>query len=374
MDQRRKRRRKKKRERRHLKVVLFLFCAVLITIILAVASGLQKRRDEKKKEQTEKKEQQEIQQESLVVEEKVERIEITLSAAGDCTLGTDENFNPSTNFTAVFNEQNNPAYFFEKVEPIFSEDDLTIVNMEGTLTESDTRMDKQFAFKGDPSYVQILTSGSIEATNLANNHSKDYGEQSYTDTIEYIESAGIQTFGYDRTAVMEVKGIKVGLIGIYELADGLGREQQVKDTIAAVKEQGAQLIVVSFHWGTEREYYPNDVQKTLAHLAIDQGADLVLGHHPHVLQGIEEYNGKNIVYSLGNFCFGGNSNPSDKDTMIFQQTFTFENGELILDNQKNIIPCSLSSVSNRNNYQPMPLEGEEAARVLGRIEEFSSGF
>lgn len=373
MDQRRKRRRKKKRERRHLKVVLFLFCIILVTIVLAVISGLQKRQDENEKMQAEKEVQQEIQQAPLGVEEKAERIEITLSAAGDCTLGTDKNFNPSTNFTAVFQQQNNPGYFFEKVAPIFSADDLTIVNMEGTLTESDTRMDKQFAFKGDPSYVQILTSGSVEATNLANNHSRDYGEQSYNDTIGYIESAGIHTFGYDRTALLDIKGIKVGLVGIYVLADGLGREQQVKDTIAAVKEQGAQLVVVSFHWGVEKENYPNDVQKTLAHLAVDQGADLVLGHHPHVLQGIEEYNGKNIVYSLGNFCFGGNSNPSDKDTMIFQQTFTFENGEMILDNQKKIIPCSLSSVSDRNNYQPMPLEGEEAARVLARIEEFSSG-
>ena len=99
----------------------------------------------------------------------------------------------------------------------------------------------------------------------------------------------------------------------------------------------------------------------------------MLGHHPHVLQGIEVYNGKNIVYSLGNFCFGGNSNPADKDTMIFQQTFTVENGELAADNVTNIIPCSVSSESGYNNYQPTPLEGDEAERVRGRIEEYSSG-
>lgn len=111
----------------------------------------------------------------------------------------------------------------------------------------------------------------------------------------------------------------------------------------------------------------------LAHSAIDHGADLVLGHHPHVLQGIEVYNGKNIVYSLGNFCFGGNSNPSDKDTMIFQQTFTVQNGELVEDNVTNVIPCSLSSESGRNTYQPTPLEGEEKDRVMAKIEEFSAG-
>ena len=114
------------------------------------------------------------------------------------------------------------------------------------------------------------------------------------------------------------------------------------------------------------------IAKTLAHLAIDQGADLVVGHHPHVLQGIEKYQGKNIVYSLGNFCFGGNKNPSDKDTMIFQQTFTVENGKLAEDDVTNIIPCSLSSESGYNNYQPMVLEGSEKERVLQKIEDFST--
>ena len=123
-----------------------------------------------------------------------------------------------------------------------------------------------------------------------------------------------------------------------------------------------------------RGNYPTEYQVNLAHSAIDNGADLVLGHHPHVLEGIEVYNGKNIVYSLGNFCFGGNSNPSDKDTMIFQQTFTVQNGELVEDNVTNIIPCSISSDSSYNNYQPTPLEGDEADRVKGRIEEYSSGF
>lgn len=171
---------------------------------------------------------------------------------------------------------------------------------------------------------------------------------------------------------MDVKGIKVGLVGIYELNDGLGRQQQVIDTIQTVKDQGAQVVIVSFHWGTEKSNIPDDTQKALAHLAIDQGADLVVGHHPHVLQGIEKYQGKNIVYSLGNFCFGGNKNPSDKDTMIFQQTFTVENGELTEDDVTNIIPCSLSSESGYNNYQPMVLEGSEKERVLQKIEEFSA--
>ena len=299
-------------------------------------------------------------------------VSITISAAGDCTLGTDSSFNQSTSLNAYYNS-NGAAYFLQNVKPIFESDDLTIVNMEGTLTESDSRQDKTFAFKGPREFTQILTSGSVETANLANNHSRDYGEQSYTDTINYMEEAGITTFGYDRTAVVDVNGVKVGLVGTYELADGMGCEAGMIENIKKVESEGAQVVIVSFHWGMERENYPNDNQKDLAHSAIDNGADLVLGHHPHVLQGIEKYKGKNIVYSLGNFCFGGNSNPSDKDTMIFQQTFTIENGQLVEDDVTNIIPCSVSSVSGYNNYQPTPLEGSEKDRVMQKIEEFSSG-
>ena len=101
---------------------------------------------------------------------------------------------------------------------------------------------------------------------------------------------------------------------------------------------------------------------------------MIIGHHPHVLQGVEEYKGKMIVYSLGNFCFGANRSPKDKDTMIFQTTFTFCDGELQPQVKVKIIPCSISSVSERNNYQPTPATGEEAVRILGRINEFSQGF
>ena len=299
-------------------------------------------------------------------------VSITISAAGDCTLGTDSSFNQSTSLNAYYNS-NGAAYFLQNVKSVFEADDLTIVNMEGTLTESDSRQDKTFAFKGPGEFTQILTSGSVETANLANNHSHDYGDQSYTDTINYMEEAGITTFGYDRTAVVDVNGVKVGLVGTYELADGMGCEAGMIENIKKVESEGAQVVIVSFHWGMEKENYPNDNQKSLAHSAIDNGADLVLGHHPHVLQGIEKYKGKNIVYSLGNFCFGGNSNPSDKDTMIFQQTFTIENGQLGEDDVTNIIPCSVSSVSGYNNYQPTPLEGSEKDRVMQKIEEFSSG-
>lgn len=300
-----------------------------------------------------------------------EPVSLTVSVVGDCTLGTDENFDYDTSLNAYY-ESYGADYFFANVKSIFSADDLTIANFEGTLTDSEAREDKQFAFKAPADFADILTAGSIEAVNTANNHSHDYGEQSFSDTMAALDSRGIVHFGYDETAVMEIKGVKVGLVGIYELNDHLGREEQLKQNIAKVKEDGAQIIIVIFHWGNEKEEVPDSNQTTLGRLAIDEGADLVCGHHPHVLQGIEEYKGKNIVYSLGNFCFGGNSYPSDMDSMIFQQTFTVDQNGLKEDNVTNIIPCSISSDYDYNNYQPTPAEGEEADRILQKINERSS--
>ena len=300
-------------------------------------------------------------------------VSLTLSVVGDCTLGTDETFDYDTSLNAYY-ENYGADYFLQNVKDIFSADDLTIANFEGTLTDSDEREDKTFAFKAPASYASILTGGSVEAVNTANNHSHDYGEQSFDDTLAALDDAGIVHFGYDETAVMDVKGIKVGLVGIYELYDHLEREQQLKDNIAKVKADGAQLIIVIFHWGNETETVPDSNQTTLGRIAIDEGADLVCGHHPHVLQGIETYKGRNIVYSLGNFCFGGNSSPSDMDTMIYQQTFTIDADGVKKDNVTNIIPCSISSAAydGYNNYQPTPAEGDEATRILGKINERSS--
>lgn len=298
-------------------------------------------------------------------------VTLTVSVVGDCTLGADENFDYSTSLNAYF-ENYGKEYFFQNVKSIFEADDLTIANNEGTFTESYDREDKTFAFKAPASFAGIYSCSSVEAVNTANNHSHDYGEQSFSDTMNALDAEGIVHFGYDETAVMDVKGIKVGLVGIYELYDHLGREQQLKDNIEKVKADGAQLIIVIFHWGNEKETVPDSNQTTLGRLAIDLGADLVCGHHPHVLQGIEEYKGKNIVYSLGNFCFGGNSYPSDMDSMIFQQTFTVTEEGVKNDNVTNIIPCSISSAYGYNNYQPTPAQGDEKTRIMEKIQERSS--
>lgn len=294
--------------------------------------------------------------------------EITLSLVGDCTLGTDENFAWDTSLNAYY-AVHGGAYFLKNVREVFEQDDLTVINMEGTLTQEMYREDKTFAFKGDPEFVSILTTSSVEAANLANNHSFDYGEQSYYDTKNTLEENGVRTFGYDRTAIFDVKNVRVGFLGIYELDDHLGRSQQVIDNIHSLKQEGADIIVAVFHWGIERMETPDENQIALAHLAIDEGADLVVGHHPHVLQGIEEYKGKTIAYSLGNFCFGGNTNPSDMDTVIFQKKFTVDSKKEIADSETNLIPCSVSSDPYINNYQPTILGGSDAERVLEKIRQ-----
>ena len=358
---------------RQLRILYIGIGAGILLLILILSFAIKGCSSRKSKAASSSKTENISQTGSLTVtpEPKMDPVSLTLSVVGDCTLGTDEYFDYDTSLNAYY-ENYGADYFMANVKSIFSKDDLTIANFEGTLTESTEREDKQFAFKAPASYANILTAGSVEAVNTANNHSHDYGEESFNDTLKALDTANILHFGYDETAVTEVKGVKVGLVGIYELNDHLGREEQLKQNIAKVKQDGAQLIVVIFHWGNEKEEVPDENQKTLGHLAIDEGADLVCGHHPHVLQGIEEYKGKNIVYSLGNFCFGGNAYPSDMDTMIFQQTFTIDQNGVKDDNVTNIIPCSISSDSDYNNYQPTPAEGEEATRIMQKIQKRSS--
>ena len=298
---------------------------------------------------------------------------VTVSAVGDCTLGTDESFNTSTSFNA-YEAMNGTSYFFQNVRSILEADDATFANFEGTLTTETARESKEYAFKGDPSYTQILTDGSIDVVTLANNHSSDYGAKSLTDKEEALDAAGIDYCIGDKIAVKEVNGIPTAFIGIYVLNDGMAREEQVKQTIAAAKQQGAKLVIVAFHWGTEKAAEPDETQKSLAHTAIDCGADLVVGHHPHVLQAIEYYKGKYIAYSLGNFCFGGNSAPSDMDTMIFQQTFTIEKGEVQAAAAATVVPCSISSTAGYNDYQPTPTEGDASASVIDRLNTMSANY
>ena len=287
---------------------------------------------------------------------------VTLSAAGDCTLGTEESFGYEGTFPEAWDAaEGDGSVFLAGVRSVFDQDDLTLVNMEGPLTTRGERQDKTFAFRGDPAYVEVLKTGSVEAASLANNHSYDYGNDGYWDTFKTLGDTGIMPFGYEESQILTVKGIPVGLVGINALE--AGAPDQLQEELTKVKERGAWLTVVFFHWGSELETRPDEDQVWLAHLAVDQGADLVLGAHPHVIQPLETYKGRTICYSLGNFCFGGNSNPRDKDTFIYQQTFRFQKGRLLGADPGKVIPCRISSTPDWNDFRPTLVEGEEAERI-----------
>ncbi|WP_035446107.1 CapA family protein [Bacillus sp. UNC41MFS5] len=298
--------------------------------------------------------------------EPVKETAIKISAAGDFTLGSDESFNYSSSFIKAADD-NGLRYFVKGLDNIFVNDDFTTVNLETTLTNATQKAVKTFRFKGDPSYAEILKLGGIEAVNLANNHIHDYLDKGYQDTMTSLDKENIGYFGYDHKFITTVKDTKIGALGYEGWSDTQEIRSQVEKDIKELRAQGAQIILVHYHWGSERHYVPDSSQQSLARFTIDHGADLILGHHPHVVQGIEEYKGKFIVYSLGNFMFGGNSNPSDKDTFVFQQTFHLKDGVLSNVKEINVVPFSISSVSSRNDYRPTLLTGSEKKRVKQKI-------
>jgi hypothetical protein len=328
--------------------------------------------------------------------------EINISFAGDCTLGTDTSFGYSNSFPYRLSlVKNDYSYFLSNVKSVFENDDLTLVNLETTLTTANKPATKKFRFKGDPSYVKILNEGSIEAVNIANNHIHDYLDKGFDDTVEALDKAGISYSGWENTAYIAVKDVKIALIG-YTAWDDRLRERLSKSIDVARKN--AQIVIVSMHWGKERVNLADESQKALAHFCIDKGANAVIGHHPHVIQGVEQYKSGYIAYSLGNFCFGGNSNPSDKDSIILRLNFKVDRDVQDMDKEETInarrnivntkgdvvntrrnivntkgdvkikaeiIPCSISSVKNINDYHPTILEGDDKERVLKRIAQYS---
>lgn len=291
---------------------------------------------------------------------------ITITFAGDCTLGTEESFDYESSFTGYYDAQG-PDYFFANVKSIFEADDLTVSNCEGVLTEATTREDKEYAYKGAPLYAEIFARSSVEATTVSNNHIYDYGWNSRGDTLAALDAAGVTAFGDEIVAYRDVKGVKVALIGANMLSLGIGIQDQVVANIQTAQNEGAQIIIVFMHWGVMREYNPTDDQIALAHSAIDAGATVVVGSHQHVLQGYEKYNGRYIIYGLGNFCYGGSRTLFDPDCYIFQQTFTVAEGGIETDDAVEIIPCLISSNSERNNYQPTIAEGADKERIEAKI-------
>ena len=301
------------------------------------------------------------------------RKSVKISAVGDCTIGWDDRFSWGNRFDAYLESNNGDyGYYLAKVREVFREDDFTIANLETTFTSYPVKMEKTFNFSAPDAYKNVLLQGCVDAVSLGNNHTYDFGERGYLDTMAALDSIGIPYFGHDKYLVKEVCGVKIGLFSLLDY--GCQFYHEIDKALTYLKNQKCDLIIACMHRGVEHTYEQTWAQVAMAHYLVDNGVDLVLGSHPHVLQGIEKYKGKYILYSMANFCFGGNTDPDDKDTMIFQQTFTFVNGELQPDDYIKIIPASVSGVSYCNNYQPVVLEGAEKERVMRKIMRYSRGF
>ena len=289
-----------------------------------------------------------------------------LTFAGDCTLGsTAAKAKSSGSFIQTIGE--NYEFPFANVVNYFKEDDFTIVNLEGPLTETGTAAQKTFAFKGPTAYTQILTSSSVEAVTLANNHAEDYGQEGYKNTIKALNEAGVSYVEKNNTTLLVTEsGLKIGL---YAGSFDFSKSDIVSD-IGLLRQQGAEIVICAFHWGVEGAYRPNSTQEYFGRAAIEAGADIVYGSHPHVLQKVEKYQDGYIFYSLGNFSFGGSTFPQDYDSAILQMEVIRDEDGVVSLGELTMIPVSISSMKNQNNYQPTPLEEGSAAykRVISKLD------
>ena len=290
-----------------------------------------------------------------------------LTFVGDCTLGANpSNYYAGVGFIKTVGEDY--GYPFRNVLSYFERDNATFANLEGALTDKGNPADKTHTFRGPADYSRILTQNSVDVVTLANNHSMDYGKTGYDSTLAALDGAEIPYVERDSSRLVTLEGdLKVGLYGMVYYAFDL---EDMKAEIAALRQQGAELVIVAPHWGTEGTYQPTQQQIQVGHAAIDAGADIVWGSHPHVLQPIEEYNGGVIFYSMGNFCFGGNGNPDDLDTALLQQeVIRTPDGRVSLGTLR-IVPCSVGSEPGKNNFQPTPMAvgTEEYNRALSKLE------
>lgn len=316
--------------------------------------------------------------------------EISVLVSGDVTLGYHyEEY--------VTEKSKDLGWGFEKVGALTKKADLFVVNLECPFTDRGEKIPKNFNFRAKPELVNALIAGGVDVASLANNHMLDYGPEGLFDTINALDTNQIVHFGAGRTlaearkpAVVEVNGVKIAFLGYFFLGDRNIEPPQVIATddqpgvaghfssvdemkklidadVRAAKQQ-VDHVIPFFHWGREGKGTPEPYQTELAHFAIDAGASAVLGSHPHVLQGIEVYKGAPVVYSLGNFVFGGNWDPRDKKTALVELKLTKTSVKAV-----KVIPA-FSDAFPEVPVQPYLAEGEKADEVLWHLAKLSKGF
>ena len=294
-------------------------------------------------------------------------IAITLSFAGDCVLGSEENTRKQPeSFDSIVAEKGF-SWPFSGFSDYFAQDDLTLVNLENVLMNSaqDRNMKRLHNFRGTTDFAQILKIGSVELVNVANNHYPDYGAAGKKSTRNALEAVGLPYAGYNWLHVYEKQGIRIGFGGIRETIYHQDKNR-IRREVEKLKADGCHYVVYTMHAGEEYASGHNALQTEIAHAAIDAGANLVIGHHPHVPQGIEMYNGGLIFYSLGNFIFGGNLALSTFDALAAQITLYYSD-ETLTNTQVQLIPVITSGTIPANDFRPIPASGDDKQRILDTI-------
>lgn len=299
---------------------------------------------------------------------------LTLSFMGDCVLGGEEKSRKKPlSFENVLVEKG-LSWPFSGVLSYSAQDDLTMVNLEGVLQNSEIARTQGLLhnFRGLTDYTALLKSGSIEAVNLANNHHFDYGKEGSFSTLQTLEAENILYSGYGHIQVFEKNKLKIGLGGIRETIYKKDPAQVDRD-LAALKALGCDYIVYHCHFGREYADHHNDLQRTMAHHAIDRGANLIIGHHPHVVQGVEAYQNGFIFYSLGNFVFGGNLDLSTFDGLMIRARLFFQE-KALKKAQFSLIPVLTSGSAPQNDFRPIPALNGDKERILTRVNNDSAQY
>ena len=296
---------------------------------------------------------------------------LTLSFVGDCSIGEAiQNKGDENGYTWMI-DHNGLDWPFSLVREYLDADDFTFANLEVVFTNRTKHVKKTFPLVGAPQYAEVLLHSGVNAVNTVNNHCFDFNVEGYRDTVAALDDIGFPHFGsvyvgnktqgQDRMIMIKVKDVAIGALGFTYPQDS--DLSLIGERIQKLRKAGCDLVVVSLHWGKETHAMPESWQFVYARKVIDLGADVIWGHHPHVLQPIQLYNGGVILYSTGNFTFGTMSAKVDRDTGIFQ--LEYEIGDSPALKTLRVIPCV---TTGRGDYRPTPLtEDADRQRVFKKL-------
>ena len=325
-------------------------------------------------------------------QEENEAQKVLLTFIGDVTLGCNEADHKSPRSITTYINYCGYDYPFKKVHYLLEQDDLTIANLEGTFHSDSSGLTPQtkkaYNFRATPDYAAVLTQASIEAVALGNNHSIDYGEPGFTETVAVLEENGIDWFGNtDHGAkgfVYHHNGVKIGFVSCYVSYWVINNGEHIPEinaTIDEVRAQDVDVLIAYMHGGVEYDAKHDKNQERFAQYFINKGADIVIGSHPHRLQGCQLIDDVPVFYSLGNFVFGGNArfynkrhNTTIRYTAVLQCALSFDDSGKYLGCRFNIIPCRLGEDEMINQYQPFPVTGEEAEACIKELQVDTNKF